>query len=485
MSKLRFSLLVGFILGFGTSLAGYGVQADSAVDPVQQRLALDAAHKQEFLNLNFSYEGLGMHLSPDLVDIAQLPKPVLADLGGDQILHDKFGMNIDAQTGRAVGLFRENYRGVTVGALGCVACHSGRAAGRFYVGLGNKNIDVGMTGKDGLFIEKLWKDAKPEWEKSEAYKKVEDASLGFFGHISNPDQANLTQGLVPTAMIRRWFYEIAGEKTPVGMPRAAVKVPSLYGYGEKKKVGQFCDGGGDGNYPGWAIAVELAAGQDPANIRMIIPKINHAEDVISDFLPPKYPFEIDTVRAERGKQTFENTCAHCHGTYENDANGFPVFKAPKLIPLSVVKTDGDREAMLDEHFIDLVRKNPLNDIIREANERNFYFAPRLHAVWARFPYLHNGSVPSVRALLTPADLRPKAFSLHDVSEEYRFDKANLGMTLPAAGSVEDRKLLRDGQNGVRSVYWVGRVGQSNQGHEFYTDLKDSDKDDLIEYLKTL
>ena len=454
-------------------------------DAITEKTQRDEARKREFLHLNFSYEGLGMHISPDLVDLTQLPKPLMEKLGGAHAFHDRFGLNVDPVTGGPVGLYRENYRGISVGALGCVACHSGKAAGRFYVGLGNKNIDVLQTGRDGLFIEKLWKKAKPDFTKSTDYKKVEDASLSFFKNISNPRQGNLTQGLVPTAMIRRWFYEIGGEKPPEGMPRAAVKVPALYGYGEKKKVGLFCDGGGDGTNPGWAIAVELTAGQDPENVRKYLPKVEHAEEVISEFLPPRYPFKIDTVRAERGKQTFERNCARCHGSYENDAQGFPLFKAPKLVPLSIVKTDGDREAMIDEHFIEMVRKNPLADILRDSPTRNHYFAPRLHAIWARFPYLNNGSVPSLRALLTPSAKRPRAFSLRDAGEEYRFDAKNLGLTLPAAGGKAERSLLKKAQAGTRSIYWVERVGQSNQGHDFYTDLTVSEQDELIEYLKTL
>ena len=40
-----------------------------------------------------------------------------------------------------------------------------------------------------------------------------------------------------------------------------------------------------------------------------------------------------------------------------------------------------------------------------------FLKPRLEGVWARFPYLHNGSVPNVAALLSRPDDRPRAFSL--------------------------------------------------------------------------
>ncbi|HEV3059838.1 MAG TPA: di-heme-cytochrome C peroxidase [Vicinamibacterales bacterium] len=72
----------------------------------------------------------------------------------------------------------------------------------------------------------------------------------------------------------------------------------------------------------------------------------------------------------------------------------------------------------------------------------------LNGVWATPPYLHNGSVPTVYALLSPADERPKVFYLGD--REY--DPKNLGyrgMEIPG-GFTFDTSL----------------PGNHNTGHEF-------------------
>jgi hypothetical protein len=114
-----------------------------------------------------------------------------------------------------------------------------------------------------------------------------------------------------------------------------------------------------------------------------------------------------------------------------------------------------------------------------------YFAPRLEGVWARFPYFHNGSVPTLAAVLTPAIERPRYWSLLDAGEAERFDAAAVGLTLPRAGSAEETKLGSEAAAGSRDVYFVDRLGHANRGHEFGTELSDAEKSALIEYLKTL
>jgi hypothetical protein len=105
----------------------------------------------------------------------------------------------------------------------------------------------------------------------------------------------------------------------------------------------------------------------------------------------------------------------------------------------------------------------------------------LNGVWATPPYLHNGSVPTVEALLGPPEDRPKKFYLGNreydpVNLGYKFDKIDNGFEFDTS---------------IR--------GNSNRGHEFRKDfskdkeikgvigpaLSADDRKALIEYLKTL
>ena len=422
-----------------------------------------------------------MHLVPGLIEVLEnFEKTALGQKKSADLLGHKWGLNVQNQW--AAGLFDENFRGLHVGVLGCVACHSGKAAGQYIIGLGNKNIDVLQIGKDATLIEKLYQSLKPLPPANPAALEVRDSALSFAKLLSNSTIGNLTQGLVPVAFIRSWFYRQAGLELPPDMTRGAVKIPFLWGYGEKKSVGQFSDGFGDGTFPGWAVAVELTAGQEPSTVRSYLPKIEAAEDLFSDFLPPKYPFSINSEKAALGKDVFLNTCARCHGTYNVDEQNLPVYQAPRWIDLEVVKTDSDRLEANTDKFQELVAQNPLNDIIKSHHFGRGYFAPRLVGVWSRFPYLHNGAIPNIASLLTPPENRPKIFSVWEAGEFYRFDQDHLGLTVPAPGTAESEKLAA---SSARWIYKTDKVGQSNQGHPFGTKLSDDEKQNLLEYLKTL
>ena len=96
----------------------------------------------------------------------------------------------------------------------------------------------------------------------------------------------------------------------------------------------------------------------------------------------------------------------------------------------------------------------------------------LDGIWATAPYLHNGSVPNLDALLRPAAQRPKSFSV-GVRE---FDPLLVGFKTDVAGFP---KFMVNETNGTPII------GNSNIGHEFGAGLTDEERRQLVEYLKTL
>jgi hypothetical protein len=425
-----------------------------------------------FKNLQFFYKGRGMAISPDLIklyDTMSRGGVGTQDLGP---IYQRWGLIF--QDNEAKGIFSVPYKGMQVGVLGCVACHSGKAAGEYIVGLGNKNIDVGQIGKDAYLGMKVW-GALPRANPD--FKELHKRSLEFTKGLSEKSMANLTQGLVPTGLIRSWFYKIQGIPFPENFPRGQVKVPHLWGYGEKRKSGSFWDGEGNGELGGWAVAVELYAGQTPENVREYFDRVHKAENYLSEFLPPKYPFQIDKLKAEKGKKLFTQSCQGCHGEYNRDVQGHPIYETTKHIPLRIVKTDPDRLNSLTEELYKLIEINPLNDIMQSVRKSGpGYVAQKLWGIWSRFPYLHNASVPTLYDLLIEPNERPKSFSLKNAGEKERFDETKLGLTSVSVKNEWPRRL-----------YDTSRVGQSNQGHYFnsFKLLSHDNRLELIEYLKTL
>jgi len=93
----------------------------------------------------------------------------------------------------------------------------------------------------------------------------------------------------------------------------------------------------------------------------------------------------------------------------------------------------------------------------------------LDNVWLRAPYLHNGSVPTLRALLFP-DQRPSVFYAgYNV-----YDYTNLGYV--SSGSEAAAQGFR---------FDTALPGNGNGGHMYGTQLSVQDRDALLEYMKTL
>ena len=202
--------------------AAFATAFDTLSDSTQtreQRLADDAAAKEEFHHLNFFAEGRGMHLAPGMWDLWTK----YATQKNISIFQNRWGLNVNGKT--IEGIFNVPYKNMDVAVLGCVACHSGKAAGQYIIGLGNKNIDVAEVGRDGLHAEELWRLVPHPEQKSDDFKEVQSSSIEFAKILSNSDYTNLTQGMVPTSVIRTWFYRQAGLPIPKDLPRAAVKVP--------------------------------------------------------------------------------------------------------------------------------------------------------------------------------------------------------------------------------------------------------------------
>jgi hypothetical protein len=101
-----------------------------------------------------------------------------------------------------------------------------------------------------------------------------------------------------------------------------------------------------------------------------------------------------------------------------------------------------------------------------------YEARVLYGVWAAAPYLHNGSIPNLWALLQKPEDRPKSFALGS----NKFDSKNVGLdTTTSPFGYTFRAASCDNIND----------GNSNCGHLWGTKLSDDDKWALIEYMKQL
>ncbi len=188
------------------------------------------------------------------------------------------------------------------------------------------------------------------------------------------------------------------------------------------------------------------------------------EAYLRELQPPAYPFGIDEALAERGAALFAENCADCHA-----AGG---GRTGTVIPLDEIGTDPGRSDSFSRD--DAERANRRFRLLgvedAEFTAASGYVARPLSGVWLLAPYLHNGSVPHLRALLTPPDRRPAHFYRgHDV-----YDQANVGFVSGNAAAAAGAWR-----------YDTGLRGNGNAGHAYGTALSADEKTALIEFLKTL
>ena len=188
------------------------------------------------------------------------------------------------------------------------------------------------------------------------------------------------------------------------------------------------------------------------------------EDYLRALPPPKYPFAVNQKLAAAGKPVFERHCAVCHAS---ERTGKPV-------PIREVGTDRNRLESWNKNAAIEANKTVNRMRVKRTGmvEETLigYIAVHLDGVWLRAPYLHNGSVPTLRALLTPPNQRPKQFYRgYDV-----YDQADVGFV--TKGPEAQRK-------GV--LFDTTKRANGNQGHNYGTGLSGAQKSALIEYLKTL
>ena len=243
------------------------------------------------------------------------------------------------------------------------------------------------------------------------------------------------------------------------------------------------------------------------------------------------------------------SCASCHGAYApryvNDESFLtsPLLAgmAGNVTPIDIINTDRARlnanTAAVEGQFqVSYFGYDGLANCAEQYNSVG-YLAQPLYGVWASAPYFHNGSVPSVWDVLKSSDRpmfwrrvskapQPGAVMGFDTNLASAYDPIHLGWkfdNLPcgstgvtpylqcnpsdpeatpliesllgivfANGSLAwnlvalvQAPTFTNAQIEDRKIYNTRMYSQSNTGHEFTDVLTDTERQAIIEYLKTL
>jgi len=230
--------------------------------------------------------------------------------------------------------------------------------------------------------------------------------------------------------------------------------------------------------------------------------LNALGAVVSIMGPPRYPWTVNAVLADRGATVFNDHCTSCHGITQGEIR--PNNDSTWATPVLNVRTDirqwrvilrevdtgvlegatyGDITLDATAAAADLLAVSVNGAMMQKYPDVDIetlptpvipfrYEARVLQGIWAAAPYLHNGSVASLEELLKPSAERMKSFQ---VGPAYDSQTVGLARTQP-----QGKRYLRTTTD-CRDL----ESGNSNCGHEYGTTLPPADKKALLEYLKTL
>ena len=243
-------------------------------------------------------------------------------------------------------------------------------------------------------------------------------------------------------------------------------IPSIWNLKKYGAPGTTMNWSGD-SHDAYSVIIDSALGllgAAPKNNDEFLGEVKWLQDYLGAKAPPKFPLPVDEAKAAAGKGVFDANCAACHAGE----------RTARRMPLKGIDTDPGRMQTWNKSNAVAANKVVAGFGIERKGlveaDLEGYNPPFLDGVWLRAPYLHNGSVPTLRDLLQPAAARPKVFWRgYDLYDPVDVGFVSSGADAERVGTRHDTTLR----------------GNGNGGHEFGTNLPDTDKSALLEYLKTL
>ena len=370
-----------------------------------------------------------------------------------------------------------NADGVEIISNNCLTCHAAQIEGELIIGLGNEFADFTRdpsrtTLQTGNYVRgEAETRAWAQWAD-----RIDAISPYIQMKTVGPNPAtNLTWALMSHLDPEELTWSQESLLAPPPRDPLPISVPPWWGL--SKKNAMFYTTIGRGDHARFMLLASMLCIDGTNDVDEIVSYAADIRAFIASLEPPAYPFPVDTALAEQGEVIFQRACAECHGTY-GETPSFP----NTVYPIASVGTDpayateatnGDRD-----RFYEWVARSPYGGVGSAAPAPG-YIAPPLDGVWATAPYLHNGSVPSMEALLQ-SDLRPEYWRHQHENRQY--DQQAMGWRFEALPSGQDAESDADIR---RYIYDTTLRGYGNEGHTYSDEMSEDDRKALLEYLKTL
>jgi mono/diheme cytochrome c family protein len=428
--------------------------------------------------------------------------------------YSSFGMvyepGKDPRFALPAGMSMRRHEGLDLVYLNCAACHTGTVrdtpAGprRIVLGMPANTFDLGAWGQflfavanDPKFnpdrmllqIDQMRHDPRRQAAPPDLLDRqlvlpiavylMRDRLKMLQGRLSFIDTGTWGPGRVDTFNTPKALLNFNMQHADPGELTGNCDFPSIWNQQAREGMHLHWDGNND-DVNERNLSAAFGTGAFPPTIDT--PSLLRTARWLLTAAPPAYPYPIDGAAAARGEAVYRATCWRCHGERRPPFRHAPAAageQVGEVVPIAEIGTDRHR---LDSYtFLLAVNQNTLYAGYETGYPHRFrrfrktwgYANSPLDGIWLRAPYLHNGSVPTLRDLLAPAAQRPPQFYRgYDV-----YDPAAVGFVANVAEENGHHYFKLD----------TSQPGNSNAGHEgpaFGTTLPPADKAALIEYLKT-
>jgi mono/diheme cytochrome c family protein len=450
--------------------------------------------------------------------------------GGDWVRHFGFIPSTEKESrGLPVGFTITNYRPQSASpsptpfvGFGCATCHTTllrRRAddpGRMIVGPGNTSLnlfawidayqkailDDGLTADRIIEVyERKTAEKLPQQERWMIVLWLNDTQKQLKERLPMIDDPfgeglSMSPAVVPTGPGRTQPFRTLVRNVlhrPGSNMRVYTKIATIFRQ-DLQKWFQF-DGGIAELNPRSALAA-LAANATVENLAQ--PEITHnvvratrftetlASPKFADLFPQEWKaIARDAAAVKRGREMYRKHCADCHGQPGKSDAWVAGRRHEEVVLLAEIGTDPERVTF--QHYTELpdrlyelfpadhplkfpredLRPGPLGDA-------KGYINKPLPGAFARAPYLHNASVPTLAALI---NLKPRPRVFYRGDNDYDPDDAGL--------KVADQPSAR-----AYFKFNTDLPGNSNRGHDYPWPYRgpgwsEPDLKDLLAFLKTL
>ncbi|MEX2578626.1 MAG: hypothetical protein WD342_06175 [Verrucomicrobiales bacterium] len=367
--------------------------------------------------------------------------------------------------------------GQTVVTANCLACHGQQINGQYIVGLGNslRDFTEDSAATANLVDRMLRVTGVLDPAPREAFAPFRDVIRTVSPHIRTQ-----VRGTNPAIKLA---YVLAAHRDPVTLQWSdepllplpdedeviPSDVPALWLL--RKKNAMFHNGMGRGDFARTMMASSLMTLRDDSEAAGIDERFVDVLAFLNTLEPPSFPGSIDGALRDRGAEVFSRRCASCHGRY-GERPSYPNV----LVHLDRIGTDPALAlAARQDHQAHLAIYNESwfgqGDHAARLEPEPGYVAPPLDGVWATAPYLHNGSVPTLAALLDSGE-RPDYWRRSFKSGDYDLERVGW-------------KFEEENAGGHKHIYDTSLPGHSAAGHLYGDKLTAAERRAVLEYLKSL